>query len=169
MTGPFVLFIATLWLLIVVGLVIFIGKKLTRGWKRAVVTVLLFVAIAPFPLVDELVAQHQFHNLCAKNSGFQLDRSKAIGRTIYLARMPDEDVKGTWVRVVKQPTRFIDATTAESVISYDRFVATGGQFSQFLGVEGRVPLLFRGVCDPGYQHNIDHVLKELNITVVRKP
>lgn len=169
MLGLSALFIAALWLLVAVGLAIFLSQKLASGWARTAVGVLLLVLIAPLPVLDEVVAKHQFQRLCAQNSAFQLDRPKAVGRTIYLARVPDEDVEGTWVRVVRQPRRFIDSTTGALVISYDRFVAAGGRLSQFFGVEGRVPILFSAVCDSGHEHNIDGVIKDLNITLVRKP
>lgn len=168
MLGIFVLLVSVLWIAIAAGLAGFISVKLVRGRWRAAVAVLLFLLIVPSPLIDEIVARRQFHQLCA-HSEFQVDRSRAAGKTVYLAGVPDEDVHGTWVRVVRQPTRFVDATTGEVVIAYDRLVAAGGQLAQFMGVEGRVPMLFRGTCDLGYENNIDRTIKELNITVVRRP
>ena len=139
------------------------------GW-RIPVGLLVFAVLLPLPLTDEIVGGRQFEQLCRENSTIQVDREKARGRTVYYAKTTDIEIEGTWVRVVMQPHRLVDATTGEIVISFNDLIADGGQFIQTLGLsEGGMPLTFKGWCVPGDQHTLENLLKELNIHLIDRP
>ncbi len=170
MSGILLLLVILIWVAIANWLAKIATKKLPMSWWRIPVRVLFFIAMIPLPIVDELVARPQFEKLCKDNSTIQVDRATAVGRTVYLAQMPDVEISGTSVRVVLQPRRFVDVTTHEVVVSYNGLIAVGGGFVQALGVsEGRVPLTFKGWCKPGDQYALDELFKELNITLIRRP
>ncbi len=172
MTGLLLLGIAVIWLVValVISIVVFrILPKPKRLWRIPFALILFFVLI-PLPLIDEIVGKRQFERLCKDNSTIQVDRAKAAGRTVYLAQTSDVDIKGTWVRIVLQPRRFVDATTGEIVVSFNDLIAVGGRFIQMLGIsEGSVPLTFKGWCQPGDRNTLENLFKELKITLIRRP
>jgi hypothetical protein len=128
----------------------------------------VFLAVFTLPLIDEIVGMFQFQHLCQQHSNIDVDRARATGKTVRVANVPNEEVKGTWVRIVLQPIRFLEAATDEPVISYNRLTAYGGWFIRVLGIsEYDAPLLFRGSCVPGDQFTFDRLFKELNITLAR--
>jgi hypothetical protein len=170
MTGLYLLVVAGIWLAIVLGVSRLVTTKLSTPRWRDPIRVLTVVALLALPLIDEIVGGQQFEQLCEENSTIQVDRATARGKTVYFTPQPDREIKGTWVRIVLQPRRFVDATTGDTVISFNDLVAEGGRFIRTLGIsEGGVPLTFKGWCHPGDQFTLRNLLKELNITAIRKP
>lgn len=146
MGGILLLFAIVIWLVVVILLSKFITKKLPIAWWRIPVGILVFAVLLPLPALDEIVGGRQFEKLCKENSTIQVNRATAVGKTVYLAQTPDVEIKGTWVRVVLKPWRFVDATTGEVVVSYNTLQAVGGRFLKIS--EGHVPLTFNGSCVP---------------------
>ena len=132
--------------------------------------VLLCLALLPMPLIDEIVGKKQFEQLCRENSMIQVDLTKAAGRTVYLADLPDVEIKDTWVRVVLKPWRFVDAGTGEVVVSYNTLMASGGKFVHALPLsEGRVPLSFAGSCAPANRPASKQAFANLGINYIERP
>lgn len=170
MTGILLLFVAVLWLIVAGGLAWLITRILPTGWWRLPVGLLSYLAMLPLPLVDEIVGKRQFEQLCRENSKIQIDRVKAAGRTVYLADLPDIEIKDTWVRVVLKPWRFIDAKTGELVVSYNTLQAVGGRFVRMLGIsEGGVPLTFKSTCVPKDRPASVQAFREFGITYLDAP
>ena len=170
MTGLFLLLVALIWLAVVIGLSTFVTRKLPMATWRIPSAMVVFVVLLPLPLIDEIVGGWQFERLCQENSAIQIDRVTAVGKTVYLADLPDVDISGTWVHVVLHPRKFVDATTGELVVSFNDLIAVGGRFIQTLGIsEGGVPLTFKGWCQPGDQYTLEKILKDLNMTLIRRP
>jgi hypothetical protein len=170
MTGIYLLFATTIWLSVVIWLSKVSTEKLPKPTWRVPIAVMVFAVLLPLPLIDEIVGGGQFEQLCKENATIQVDRAAAIGKTVYLAKTPDVEIKGTWVRIVLQPRRFVDATTGETVVSFNDFIAVGGRFIQTLGIsEGGVPLTFKGWCQPGDQYTLERLFRELQITLVHRP
>jgi|SRR6185369_4572617 len=170
MTGFLLLLVTGIWLAIDSWLSINITRKLTNATWRIPVAALIFAVLLPLPLIDEIVGGRQFEQLCRENSTIQVDRATAVGRTVYLAQADDLDIKGTWVRVVLQPRRFVDATTGETVISFNDLIAAGGLFIRTLGIsEGSAPLIFKRWCQAADQYALDKLFKELGISLIRRP
>ena len=162
MTGIYLLVVVFIW----VAFVIWVGKisteKLPMATWRIPVASLIIAALLPLPLIDEIVGGKQFEKLCKENSTIQVDRTTAAGRTIFLAKTVDVEIKGTWVRIIMQPRKFIDASTGETVVSYNDLIADGGHFISTLGIsEGGVPLTFKGWCHPGDQYTLKELFKEI--------
>jgi hypothetical protein len=169
MTGILLLFVGALWLIVAYSLAMLITRVLpATGW-RVLVGALLFLALLPLPLIDEIVGKRQFEQLCRENSTVHVDRAKAAGRTVYLADLPHIEIRGTWVRVVSQPWRYLDAKTGEVIVSYNMLQAEGGRFIRTLGIsEGGVPLTFDGHCKPEGLANPAKLLKELGAIQIQR-
>ncbi len=168
MTGILLLFVAGIWLAVVIWLSKIITKKLPETWWRTPVGIVVFAVLLPLPLVDEIVGGRQFEQLCKGNSTIQVDRATAVGKTVYFDPQPSIEIKGTWVRIVLQPWRYVDATTGELVFSYSTLLAEGGRFIQTLGIsEGGMPLTFHGSCGP--KENTKDLVKSLQITALDRP
>jgi hypothetical protein len=169
MTGILLLLVAGFWLIAAYWLAKLITRILPSSGWRVLVGALIFLALLPLPLMDEIVGKRQFEQLCQENSTILVDRAKAAGKTVYLADLPDSDVKGTWVRVVVQPWNFLDAKTGEVVIRYNTLQAVGGWFIRTLGIsEGNVPLTFEGHCKPDGLVNPAKLLKELGAIQIQR-
>jgi len=170
MTGLYLIFAFLIWLLLLCGLVVVATIALPKRWWRALIRLGLIAALSPLPLVDEMVGKKQFEQLCKDNSTIQVDRATAAGKTVYLAKMPDVEIKGTWVRVVLKPWRYVDAKTGEPVVSYNTLIAEGGRFIQTLGIsEGGMPLTFRGTCVPANRPGSIETFKPFGINYIEPP
>lgn len=168
MTGIYLLCVAAIWLAAVIWLSKIITQKLPMTTWRIPVAMLIFAALLPLPLIDEIVGGRQFERLCKDNSTIQVDRSTAVGTTVYFVPQTDVEIKGTWVRVVLQPRQFVDATTGTLVFSYSTLLAEGGRFIRMLGIsEGGMPLTFNGSCRP--KESPKDLLKSLDITALDRP
>lgn len=169
MTGLLLFGVAVLWLAVAGSIAAFVFRKLPGQIWRAPISALLFLALVPLPLIDEIVGKIQFEQLCRENSTIQVDRAKAAGKTVYLVVQPSVEVPGTWVRVVLQPWRFVDLNSGETIVSYNTLQAVGGVFIRTLGIsEGGVPLLFKGSCAPVNRPASVQTFKELGINYVEQ-
>ena len=164
MGGLILLFVIGLWLAFVIWLSKIITKKLPKKWWRIPIGILVFTVLLPLPVLDELVGGRQFEKLCKENSTIQVNRATAVGRTVYYVPEPSVEIKGTWVRVVLQPWRYVDATTGEVVVSYNTLQARGGRFLKIS--EGHVPLTFNGTCWP---EHVKDTFTSLQITALDRP
>ena len=170
MTGLLLLGVAGAWLVIALFIAIFIFRTLPKRPWRILLALIVFLALIPLPLIDEIVGKGQFEQLCKENSTIQVDRVRAVGKTVYFVPQPDVEIKGTWVRVVLKPVRFVDATTGETVVSYNELIAVGGRFIQALGIsEGGMPLTFRGTCVPADRPGSVETFKPLGINYIEPP
>ena len=147
MLGLYLLLIGAVWLAITITLAMSLTSRIKSAPLRLLVALVLVAVLLSLPLVDEIVGKHQFEQLCRENATIQVDRAKAVGKTVYLAQRPPVEARGTWVRIVIQPYVFLDAATGEPVVTYNILTAVGGRFIPSLS-EGRMPLLFKGSCAP---------------------
>jgi hypothetical protein len=168
MSGLYLLLVAAVWLALSVATAYAITSRIKDAVLRVVAMLALTGLLLPLPLVDELVGKWQFEQLCKDNSTIQVDRARAVGKTVYFVPQPTVDVTGTWVRVALRPHKFVDVVTGESVISYNELMASGGRLSRALGIsEGGVPLTFVGSC--ALDENPRALFKSLNVSVMDRP
>lgn len=170
MTGLFLLGVAGLWLVAALFISVLVARKLPKRPWRLPLTAIMFLALFPLPLVDEVVGGIQFKQLCKQHSTIQVDRAKAAGRTVYLLDLPQTNIEGPWVPVKLYPWRFVDAVTKEIIVSYDVLYAEGGRL--FPGFDsGHEPLTFKGICAPGGGVRVDNgkLLSELGVTRIERP
>jgi energy-coupling factor transporter transmembrane protein EcfT len=164
MTGLLLIFAAVIWLVIALFIIAFIASKIPGRALSLVISIPLFIVLLPMPIMDEIIGGRQFEQLCKENSAVKVNRTTAVGKIVYYVPQPNVEIKGTWVRVVMQPSQFVDATTGELVFSYNTLLATGGRFIRALGIsEGNMPLTFNGSCGPEDTKNL---VKSLAITTL---
>jgi hypothetical protein len=166
MTGIYLLAMTGGWLWLVLRLTKKPRDHLPKVWWGKWLQVLLVALLMPLPLIDEIVGAKQFAALCEKNV-VQVNAGSARGRTVYREYAAEIPVKGTWVPVRVLPYRFLDLTTGELVVSYDRLKAEGGVL--FPGFDsGPDPLTFNGKCEPPGVFEKDF-FSQLGITEVKNP
>ena len=149
MTGLFLLGVLGVWLAIVV----WIAWKLTRGIKRNGLRQAVFgiaiVGLFPLIVIDEMITAPQFEKLCEEGTKLKFDPEKIRGRTIYLASNPQPDISIGLMNGYYIPSRYMDATTKEELISYNSYHLKGGVFISALGIsEKNAPLTMRSYCSP---------------------
>jgi hypothetical protein len=166
MGGLILIFVFFIWLAIVALMTKFITKKMPKSWWRLPVSVGLFFVLLVLPVMDEIVGGWQFRQLCNENASIQVDRKSAVGKTVYLAETPDVEIKGTWVRVVLQPWRYVEVETDEPVVSFNTLRARGGIFFRRVS-GGGVPMTFKGSCALAQKGKAD-IFTELGITQVQR-
>ena len=169
MTGILLIAVAFAWLIAVVVVTRWVARRFNSPTMKVVSWMILLPALMVAPLVDELIGKRQFEQLCKDNSTIQVDRAKAVGKTVYLAKTADVEIKDKWLRVVLKPWRFVDATTGEPVVSYNTLMVDGGWLIRNLRIsEGGVPLTFRGSCEPGGVVDPIKLFEELNVTQIQR-
>jgi hypothetical protein len=170
MTGLYLLILAAVWLVLASVLAYVITRQMKSGALRLTFAVLLMSVLMPLPLIDEIVGQRQFEQLCKDNATIHVDRATAVGKTVYFVPQPAVEIKGTWVRVVMKPKRFVDATTGETVVNYNELMADGGRFIRTLGIfEGGVPLTFSGTCVPANRPGSIQTFEPFGINYIEPP
>jgi hypothetical protein len=162
------IFIAVIgvWFFIVWALTSCVAKKSPDKWWRIPLSLLLFVVFLILPVVDEVVGGWQFKRLCEANTNVQVDKVTAVGKTVYLAKVPVVEVKGTWVRIVQQPWRYLDVESGEIVVSYNTLRASGSFLGKHLAQDAP-PLIFKGSCAFA-QKGKNKIFRELGITQVQR-
>jgi len=171
MSGFYLLFVAVVWLALTVVTAYAITSWIKDAILRAVAMLALIGLLLPLPLVDELVGERQFEQLCKDNSTIQVDRATAVGRTVYLEKTTDVEIKDAWIRIVMKQWRFVDAKSGELVVSYNTLQAAGGRVSQALGLsEGRAPLTFvKHYCAPKDEPGSVSTFEALGIKYIEPP
>lgn len=150
MTGLYVLLIATAWIALAAAIAYGLTSRVGAMPLRLLGAFVLFAMLLPLPLVDEIVGKGQFERLCKANTTIQVERASATGKTVYLAKIQSVAIKDAWVPVVMKLWRYVDASTGETVVSYNTLDAGGGRLVQMFGFsEGRTPLIFSSsFCGP---------------------
>jgi hypothetical protein len=167
MGGLIFIFIFGLWLTVCIYWARQAPEWFGVGRFKWVVSVLFFTLLLPLPLVDEIVGGWQFKKLCEANV-VRVNKETARGRMVYYDLGGYEvPVPGTWVKVWKMSSRYLDVTTGELVLSFDHFRAEGGHL--FPGFDsGHDPLTFKGECHPPDSFNKNFVAG-FGLTQIDKP
>lgn len=169
MTGIYLLFAAAIWVVFVIWLSKIVTGKLSKATWRIPIAVVIFAALLPLPLIDDIVGGKQFLELCKQYDAVQVDRERARGRTVYLLDQPDRWIEGLAVPIRSQKWTFVDVATHETVIEWHELYALGGYLIRSLKIsEGNVPLTFKGSCAPGGGVNSIQLLKKLGVIQVQR-
>jgi hypothetical protein len=168
MLGLYLVLIGIVWLGIVVALATWLTLRIKTGPMRVFVALALVAVLLPMPLIDEIVGRHQFEQLCREHNTIHIDRTKAVGKTVYLVQRPPVDAEGTWVRIVIRPFVYVDAETGDPVVSYNELTAVGSRFLPSLS-QGRMPLLFNGFCAPPNRPATAEAFEAYGIKYIQPP
>lgn len=167
MSGLLFFAAVAIWFIVLIWLVNKIGNLLPDQSWRSFAKLIIFVSLLPLPLIDEIVGGWQFAQLCKANV-VRIDKETARGRRVYDDLSGYQvPVPGTWVKVWKMTSRYLDATTGELVMSFDQLRAEGGHL--FPGFDsGHDPLIFKGTCAPPNVGDMS-LYTELGLTLVARP
>jgi hypothetical protein len=166
----FALFVVAAWFALTIAIGYVATIRIENKVLRFVVVLALVGVLFPLPLVDELIGKRQFEELCKENSTIQVDRASAVGKTVYLSKTSDVEIKDKWVHIVLKPWRFVDVATGEPVVSYNTLMARGGWLIRMSRLsEGSVPLTFKGSCVPDNRPASIQTFKPLGINYIEPP
>jgi energy-coupling factor transporter transmembrane protein EcfT len=157
-----------IWFFIVLGVIFWIAKKLPERWWRIPISLLFFIVVLILPIIDEIVGGWQFKRLCEANSEIQVNRTTAVGKTVYFVPQPAVEIENKFVRIVLKTHKFVDSTTNEVVVSYKTFRANGGVLFKHIS-QGRVPLIFNGTCVPKNRPASVETFKPFGINYIEPP
>jgi len=161
------LLVILIWIAAVAWASRVVSSKIVTALWRLPIAAILFLAILPLPVIDEIVAKPQFESLCKANSQVTVDAKTTSGRTVWFESSERKKLSLGMLDVTQVKRTYVDAKTQELIYHYFRFEATGGWLIRHLGIsEGDSPLLFRGVCQPGSLETID---AELGLTRINRP
>lgn len=125
-----------------------IGDLFTGNPLRAELKAVIFLALLPLLLIDELIAKSQFDQLCASKAVLTVHSTQTQGRSAYLTELPAEPVPGVLVPVQMQRRVYLDARTHEPVVSFSVLSAEAGKLARVVGRDAARPLSFEGECGP---------------------
>ncbi len=151
MAGLVFLAIVIVWLWVASHIARTISTRVVSKWPRVLTMALLFVALAPLPVADELIAAPFFRKMCEEGVSPKFTESNLRGRTIYPAKIayPYPEFRLLTLKGYYIPWRYNDAATGASVITYNSYHTKGGLLIQILGIsETTDPLTFKGYCGP---------------------
>lgn len=141
-----------------------IGNHFFDRELRLELKALIFCALAPLVLVDEMFGHVQFDELCRDRAVLTIDAAQPQGRTVYLAALPPEPVFGLMLPVQAQRWLYIDVDTREAVLSFSTLRVQGGKLVRTTGGPHlSEPLTFDGRCGPVDRQS---VLTLLNLHLV---
>lgn len=124
-----------------------VGALFTDSTLRTELKALVFVALLPLPVIDELIAKPQFDQLCAQRAVPAVHAAELRGRPVHLTEIPPEPVLGLLVPVQVSKRVYADEHTRQPLLTFSVLSAQGGKLARALGIGG-TPITFDGHCGP---------------------
>ncbi|MEJ7932019.1 hypothetical protein WG922_18750 [Ramlibacter sp. AN1015] len=125
-----------------------IGDLFIDNPLRTELKAIIFLALLPVLLLDELLAKPQFEKLCAEKAVMTVHVPAVHGRSYYLTELPIEQLPGLFVPVHMQRRLYVDARTHQPLVSFTILRAGGGKLVRVLQRESATPMTFEGQCRP---------------------
>jgi hypothetical protein len=137
------------WLVVCWWLARYICRQLVEGRFRPELQVIIFCALAPLALFDEMLGRAQFDEACRDKAVLTIHGAQAQGRSAYLSVLPPEPLTGLMLPVREQRWVYIDAETREPLLSFSVLRSQGGKLVRIFGwPPDAPPLTFEGYCAP---------------------
>ncbi|HSW16385.1 MAG TPA: hypothetical protein VLJ86_04105 [Ramlibacter sp.] len=138
-----------MWLALCCWMAHKIGELFIDKAHRRELKALIFLALLPLILIDEMIGSAQFDELCRERAVVQSYTANRPGAPVYVSQLPPEPVGGLAVPVFSQRQLYVDVDTHQTVLSATTLRAEGGKLARALRLSGaREPLTFSGVCSP---------------------
>lgn len=135
-----------------------VGELFTDNPLRAELKALIFVALLPLLVMDELLGKAQFDRLCAETALMTLHAPRLAGRRAEVTETPALPVAGLVLPVQAGKRFYLDQASGEPLVSLGFLQASGGKLSRALQGEASVPLTFGGECEPRQWQELFQVL-----------
>jgi hypothetical protein len=150
MTGLLVLALFGLWIWAVFKLSRWIGGQVQGGRWRWPIAALVFAALLPLPVIDELIGGRQLDSLCRDKAVMKIDEAKIKGRRVrYSAEPLDQRVPAIAIPVTFTLGVLRDLESNEILGSRGRYNAKGGILVQAMGAsESDSPMFAQSYCAP---------------------
>lgn len=107
---------------------------------------LVFAALLPLPLIDEILAQPQFNAVCREMAVVTLHDRASRDRVVILSALAPEPVPGLLVPVMLHKSLYLDAVTRQPLLSLNTLHTGAGKLAGLFGATR--PLVFTGACEP---------------------
>jgi|GEM_PF-6765605 len=149
MSGLLLMGVLAVWLVIAFVCATLVGALFKTKWLRIAVSILLFAAMLPLPVADELLAKPAFDKLCDEGTRLKFDPEKIRGKTMAFKEMSQPSISVGGLSGYTIPWRLVDARTSDELISYNTFYLKGGVLIRTLGIsDSNAPLTMSGYCGP---------------------
>lgn len=122
------------------------GDLFTAICCRPLFKLAIFLALAPLPLMDELLARPQFEALCRQLAVVTLHDPHPEGRTVVLAPAVSQPLADTVIPVTLHQRQWLDARTLAPVVGWGALEASAGKLARSLESAHARPLTFEGRC-----------------------
>jgi hypothetical protein len=165
MTGLLVLGVLGLWIWGVFNFSRWIGGRVVGGRWRWPIAALMFAALLPLPVIDELIARPQVEALCREGAVLKIDEQKIKGQRVkYSAEPLNARVSGTAVPVTYTKSLWRSEQTGDELASRG-YTVTGGALVRGIGFsESNSPMFVRSHCAPAV--NVYEEAKRMNFEIV---
>jgi hypothetical protein len=135
-----------------------VGELFTDNPLRAELKALIFVALLPLLVMDELLGKAQFDRLCAETALMTLHAPRLADRRAEVTETPAQPVVGLLLPVQAGKRLYVDRATGETLVSLGFLQASGGKLSRALQGKAAAPLTFSGECEPRQWQGLFQVL-----------
>lgn len=127
-----------------------IAAKINAGRSSPLVVAATVAAFLVLPVIDEIVGGFQFRALCKENaSDFRLGVKNPEGRTTKVTIDPSNRyVEGTAIPIRHSRIMYHDTSTAEMVVTFDRYAAEGGRLVRSIWMPDKPIILGQSTCSP---------------------
>jgi hypothetical protein len=115
---------------------------------RLELKLIIFLALLPTVVVDELFAKPQFDEVCREKAVLTIHADAVRGRLAYVTELPPEPIPGMIVPTHVHRRMYADERSHRPLVSVAYVRATGGKLARALRGPTALPLTFRGVCAP---------------------
>ena len=144
MTGLLLIVLVIGWIAIVAAIAGAVARRTKAGARRAAVGTFAFVLLLLLPVVDEIIGGFQLRALCREGAVPTFDEKKLSGKTVRTRLVPHPDVPNVMqtptrrvraiIPIEEQAEEWIDAATAEVLLSSKSYTAKGGLLIRALGI-----------------------------------
>ena len=154
MAGLILLGVIGLWIWGVFKFSRWVGRQVVGGRWRWPITALVFAALLPLPVIDEIVGGVQFRKLCRERAVLKVDQEKIRGRTVR-EQYAQSDLATGPISVLQSDHRFVDVSTGEELASYLWLRARGGLLARLLTESGNPLVIDNFECQPVFERRLE--------------
>lgn len=148
MTGMLVPVLIPAWVAFCAWVSHRVGELFVDNPLRPELKALIFLALLPTLVVDELLGKAEFDRVCADRALVTLHASNLAGRRADFTEAPAEPVAGLLLPMQLHKHVLVDHVTRLPLVSFNTLESSGGKLARALHGRAAEPLTFTGRCEP---------------------